>query len=91
MGRKGAYISRYKKLLHSWTKHNGLEFKSIAKIRNENINESTQNETVPSRVKLGKILKHAGLKDKVEIALTAFSRLRTGSIFNDDGSDCLKI
>lgn len=90
-GKKGTYISRYKKVLHSWTKHNGLEFRTIAKIRNENISELTQNETVPSQDELGKILRHAGLRAKVEISLMAFSGLRPRSISNDIGSDCLKI
>lgn len=90
-GKKGSYIARYKKVLHSWTRHNGIEFKSIANIKNENVNERTQNESVPSQDDLGKILRHAGLRAKVEIALIAFSGLRPRSISNDDGSDCLRM
>ena len=90
-GTKGAYISRYKKVLHSWTKHNGIEFKVIAKIRNENINERTQNETVFSQEELGRILRNAGLRGKTEIALMAYSGLRPRSISNEDGTDCLQV
>ena len=90
-GRKGAYIARYKKVLHSWTKHNGLEFRAIVKIKNENVNERTQNESIPTREELAKILRHAGLRAKVEIALMAFSGLRPRSMSNDSGSDCLNV
>ena len=56
-GKKGAYIAWYKKILHSWTKHNGIDFKTITKIRNENINKNTQNETVPLQDELESIIR----------------------------------
>ena len=90
-GKAGAYIARYKKVLHSWTKYNGIEFKSIANIKNESINERTQNETVPSQEDLANVLRHAGLRGRVEISLIAYSGLRPRSISNEDGSDCLRL
>ena len=90
-GKAGSYIARYKKVIHSWTKHNGIEFKSVAIIKDENINPRTQSETVFTPEELGKILRHASLRAKVEISLMAFSGLRPRTISNEDGSDSLKI
>lgn len=90
-GKKGAYLVRFKKILHSWTKHNGIDFKTVTKIRNENVNENTQNETVPSQDELESILRQAGMRGKVAIALMSFAGLRPVSICNDDGTDALRI
>ena len=90
-GNKGAYIARYKKILHSWTKHNGVEFKAVAKITNENINVNTENETVPSQDELDSILRQAGMRGKTAIALMSFAGLRPVYICLDDGSDALRI
>ena len=90
-GKAGAYIARYKKVLHSWTKYNNVEFRSITNIRNENINERTQNERVPTAEEMKKILSHAGLREKVAISMMAFAGLRPRSISNEDGTDCLRI
>ena len=90
-GKAGAYIARYKKVIHSWTRFNGIEFRSVANIRNESINERTQGETVPSQDELARILRHAGVREKVMISLIAYSGLRPRSISNDVGTDCLKL
>lgn len=90
-GKAGAYIARYKKVLHSWTKYNNVEFRSITNIRNESINERTQNERVPTVEEMKSILHHAGLREKVAISMVAFSGLRPRSISNEDGTDCLRI
>lgn len=90
-GKAGSYISRYKKVIHSWVRFNNIEFKSNAYIRNENFNERTQSETIPTSEELAKIIRHAGLREKVAISLMAFSGMRPRSISNDSGSDCLKL
>ncbi|MHB8396064.1 MAG: site-specific integrase [Thermoplasmataceae archaeon] len=90
-GKAGAYIARYKKVLHSWTKYNNVEFRSITNIRNENINEKTQNERVPTVEEMRGILHHAGLRERVAISLMAFSGLRPRSMSNEDGTDCLRV
>ena len=90
-GKAGAYIARYKKVIHSWTKYNSVDFKTVAIIKDENMNLRTQSETVFTPEELGKLLRHSGLRAKVEISLMAFSGLRPRSISNEDGSDCLKI
>ena len=90
-GKAGAYIARYKKIIHSWTKYNDVDFKSNTIIRDENINLRTQSETVFTPEELGRILRHSSLRAKVEISLMAFAGLRPRSISNEDGSDCLKI
>ncbi len=90
-GKHGAYIARYKKVSNSWTRHNGIDFKGTLKIKNENIDESTQNESAPSQEELFKILRHAGLRGKVAIALIAYAGIRPYSISNGDGTDCLRV
>ena len=90
-GKAGAYIARYKKIIHSWTKYNDVDFKSNTIIRDENINLRTQSETVFTPEELGRILRHSSLRAKVEISLMAFAGLRPRSISNEDGSDCIKI
>ena len=90
-GKAGAYIARYKKVIHSWTKYNSVDFKSVAIIKDENINMRTQSETVFTQEELGKILRHASLRARVEISLMAFAGVRPRTISNDDGSDSLKL
>ena len=67
-GKKRAYIARYEKVIHSWTKFNAIRFRLIANIENENINENVQDEKVPTNEELGKILRKAGLRERVSIS-----------------------
>ncbi len=90
-GKKGAYIARYKKVIHSWTKFNAVKFRLIANIENENINENVQEERVPTNEELGKILRKAGLRERVSISLMAFSGIRPQVLGNNDGKDGLRL
>ena len=90
-GKKGAYIARYKKVIHSWAKFNAIRFRLIANIENENINENVQDERVPTNEELGKILRRAGLRERVSIALMAFSGLRPQVLGNSEGKDALRL
>lgn len=76
-GRKGAYLARYKKVLHPWTKFNNIiNFRLNANIANENINERSLAEAVPTKEELAKVLRKASLHERVSISLMAFSGLR---------------
>lgn len=90
-GKAGSYIARYKKVTHSWTKFNSLEFKTIANIKGESISPRTENESVPTQEELAKILKYSSARGRAEIALMAYSGLRPRSMSNDNGSECLKL
>lgn len=90
-GKKGAYIARYKKVIHSWTKFNAVRFRLIANIQNENINENVQGERVPTNEELGKILRKAGLRERVSISLMAFSGIRPQVLGNSEGKDGLRL
>lgn len=90
-GKKGAYIARYKKVIHSWTKFNAVRFRLIANIENENINENVQDERVPTNEELGKILRKAGLRERVSISLMAFSGIRPQVLGNSEGKDGLRL
>ncbi|QRF74606.1 hypothetical protein Thermo_00091 [Thermoplasmatales archaeon] len=90
-GKKGAYIVRYKKVIHSWTRFNAVKFHLIANIANENINENVQDERVPTNEELGKMLRKAGLRERVSISMMAFSGLRPQVLGNNEGKDGLRL
>lgn len=90
-GKKGAYIARYKKVIHSWTKFNAIRFRLIANIENENINENVQDERVPTNEELGKILRKAGLRERVSISFMAFSGIRPQVLGDSEGKDGLRL
>ncbi len=91
-GKKGAYLARYKKVLHSWTKFNNItNFRLNVNIANENINERSLAEAVPTKEELAKVLRKASLRERVSISLMAFSGLRPQVLGNSGGTDCLRI
>ena len=78
-GRAGSYISYVEKPLISWLKFNGVNVKLSINIKDENRNIRSENERVPSKEELGKILRMATPRARVSISLMAFSG-KTGSI-----------
>jgi hypothetical protein len=90
-GKKGAYIAIYKKVIHSWTKFNVVRFRLIANIENKNINENVIDERVPTNEELGKMLRKAGLGERVSISLMAFSGLRPQVLGNEAGADSQRL
>ncbi len=87
-GRKGAYVSKFKHTIGSWLTFNDIDYKIRINIPNENINETTENERVPTSDELARILRKATSRGRVSISLMAFSGLRPevlGSYEGDDG------
>lgn len=91
-GKAGSYILRFKKIIASWVKFNGLEpGLSDVKIRGSNVSPTVMDERVPQKEELSKILRMATSRGKAIIGLLAFSGLRPESLGNYDGSDAIKI
>ena len=88
-GKKGAYVGKFKQVIRSWLVFNDIDYKININIRNENVNENTLNERVPTKEELSKILRMATPRGRVSIALLAFSGLRPESLGNYEGDDGL--
>ena len=90
-GKAGSYISKYKKVLKSWLKYNDLNTNLRVNIRGENETPTLNEERVPTREELAKILRSASTRGRVAIAIMAFSGLRPGSLGNYEGTDGIKL
>ena len=88
-GKKGAYVGKFKQVIRSWLVFNDIDYRININIRNENVNENTLNERVPTKEELSKILRMATPRGRVSIALLAFSGLRPESLGNYEGDDGL--
>ena len=87
-GKKGAYVSKFKHTIGSWLSFNDVDYKIRINIPNENINETTENEKVPTSDEVARILRKATPRGRVSISLMAFAGLRPevlGSYEGDDG------
>ena len=91
-GKAGSYIVRFKKVLSSWIRFNDipLDFKSV-KIKDAFRNPTIENERVPSKEELSKIIRASTLRGRSSISLIAFSGLRIETIGNFKGNDGLVI
>ncbi|MEM3844865.1 MAG: site-specific integrase [Candidatus Parvarchaeota archaeon] len=91
-GEAGSYIIRFKKVLSSWVRFNDISFdlKSV-KIKDAFRSPTIENERVPSQEELARIIRSAPLRNRVSIALMAFSGLRIETIGNYKGTDGLLI
>lgn len=91
-GKAGSYITRYKRVLVSWCRFNGVDPDlRIVKISGANLSPTTMNERVPLKNELKRILNTATMRGKVIIGLLAFSGLRPESLGNYDASDAIRI
>lgn len=90
-GKAGSYIVRFKKVLRSWLKFNDIQISFNVNIKDEHHNPTIENERVPTKEELSKILRKASTRARVSIGLMAFSGLRPESIGNHDGSDGLRL
>lgn len=88
-GKKGAYVGKFRQVIRSWLVFNDIDYKIKINIPNENVNENTLNERVPTKDELSKILRMATPRGRVSIALLAFSGLRPESLGNYEGTDGL--
>lgn len=88
-GKAGSYIARFKKVLLSWLRHNGLDTKLNVNIRGESDTPSIAEERIPTKDELSRILRQASPRGRIEVALMAFSGLRPESLGDYLGSDGL--
>ena len=89
LGKAGSYIARFKRVLRSWTKFNGINANLSVNIKDEGRTPTIENERIPSKDELSKILRESSPRGRVEISLMAFSGLRPESLGNFEGNDGL--
>ena len=90
-GKAGSYIVRFKKVLRSWAKFNGIDIKLDVNIANENESPTLDNERVPSKEELSRILRKATSRGRVSISIMAFSGFRPETLGNYEGIDGLRL
>lgn len=90
-GKAGSYIVRFKKVVLSWTRFNGIDLKLKVNIVNEHLNHTIDDERVPTKEELGRIIRKASARGRVSIALMAFSGLRPETLGNYEGTDGLRL
>lgn len=91
MGGRGAAVSKYKDSIRSWLNFNDIEYKFKINIPNEKVNETTLDESVPTREEVAKFLRKANVRGRASISLMAFSGLRPESLGNYEGTDGLTL
>ncbi len=84
-GKKGAYVGKFKQVLRSWLMFNDIDYSININIPNENLNETTMDERVPTKEELSKILRNATARGRVSVSLMAFGGLRPESLGNYEG------
>lgn len=90
-GKAGSYIVRFKKVLKSWLKFNDIQVSFNVNIKDEHHNPTIENERVPTKDELSRILGKATKRARVSIGLMSFSGLRPESLGNHDGSDGIRL
>lgn len=90
-GKKGAYVGKFKHTIGSWLSFNDIDYKIRINIPNENINETTENERVPTSDELARVLRKATSRGRVSISLMAFSGFRPEVLGSYEGSDGLML
>ncbi len=90
-GKAGSYIARFKKVVLSWVRFNGIDLKLKVNIANEYLTPTIDDERVPTREELGRVLRKASSRGRVAIAMMAFSGLRPETLGNYEGTEGLKL
>lgn len=90
-GHKGAYVVKFKYVLMSWLKFNDTDYRIGINVPNENINETTENERVPTPEEVAKMIRKTTSRGRVSISLMAFSGLRPEVLGNYEGDDGLTL
>jgi hypothetical protein len=85
------YITGFLKAMRSWLRYNDITLTRKVKIRNSTATPTIENEQVPSKEELARILRASSARVKVAVALIAFADLRPQTLGNHDGSDGLTI
>jgi hypothetical protein len=90
-GKAGTYIRRFKNTLRSYAKFNDIRLELNINIAGERQNPTIEDERVPSKDELAKMLRMATLRGRVAISLMAYSGLRPESLGNYTGTDGLRL
>jgi site-specific recombinase XerD len=90
-GKAGSYIARFRKVILSWVKFNGIRLQLTVNISGENETPTIANERVPGKEELARILRKATSRGRVAIAMMAFSGLRPESLGDYEGTDGLRL
>jgi len=90
-GKAGSYIIRFKKVLRSFGKFNGKNLELNVNIANERLTPTIENEIVPNKVELSRLLRKASSRGRVSISLMAYAGLRPESLGNYEGTDGLRL
>ena len=77
--------------LRSWAKFNGIDIKLDVNIANENESPTLDNERVPSKEELSRLLRKATSRGRVSISIMAFSGFRPETLGNYEGTDGLRL
>ncbi|MFH0748965.1 MAG: site-specific integrase [Candidatus Bathyarchaeota archaeon] len=85
------YIRGLVKSVKSWLRYNDVTLTRKIKISNPNATPTLEDEGIPTREELSKILRASSTRTRVAEALIAFADLRPHSIGNHDGSDGLTL
>jgi hypothetical protein len=79
------------KAVRSWLRYNDVRLTRKIKISNPNATPTIEDEKIPSREELSRILRASPPRTRVAEALIAFADLRPHSLGNHDGSDGLTV
>ena len=90
-GKAGSYIVRYKKVLRSFGKFNGKALELDINIAGEHLSPTIEDERVPNKEELGRLLRKATARGRVSISLMAYAGLRPESLGNYEGTDGLRL
>ncbi len=90
-GYAGAYIKRFKEMLKSFSKFSGKILDLNVNIRGENLYLTLENERVPNKEELSRLLRKATSRGRVSISLMAYAGLRPESLGNYEGTDGLRL
>ncbi|MGP6207949.1 hypothetical protein ACNF42_07990 [Cuniculiplasma sp. SKW3] len=85
-GKLGSYMARFKKVVLSWLKCNGIRLQLAANTSGQNETPTMANKRVTSKEELARILRKVTSRGRVIIALMAFSGLRLGSLGDYEGT-----
>jgi len=86
-----SYIAGVLKAVKSWLDYNGIQPKRRIKISNLSYTPTIENEKIPDKEELRRVLSQGDSRVKAAIALIAFAGLRPQSLGNYRGDDGLRI
>jgi len=89
-GKSPGYVENYL-AVRSWLEFNGIRLVRKIKVGNRNQTPTIEDERIPTKEELRKILCYASERARVSIALMAFSGLRPEVLGNMRGTDGLKV